>query len=663
MIKMAEMKELVRKLNKLSEEYYVYDKPSKSDKDYDKEYDKLVVLEKETGVILPDSPTQRIGDRVLEGFKKVTHKRRLWSLDKAQNYDTVLKFYNDVMKAWGEYKKINPSAPKPKFVAMKKLDGLTMNVKYDEEGNLDNSATRGTGEVGEDVTEQSKLITNLPKALDYENPVDVHGEVIMTKKAFDEYNAKADVPLKNLRNGASGSIRNLNLAECAKRKLSVLFYNVTDTVESFETLSEMLSFIKEIGLPCVDYDMCDTYEDIIKVIERINEERPSLQYDIDGVVIKVDDLGLQEFMGYTVKYPKYAVAYKFEAQEVTTKIIGVEWNVGRTGRVNPTALLEPVELMGVTVKRATLNNMDDIKKKGVRIGCEGFVRRSNDVIPEILGAVDEIFDPNTMQEIEPPTSCPACGGPLIKEGAFYICENTLGCKPQLSKAIVHYTQREAMNIEGFSIKTAEQFIEKKIMNNIADLYTLEEKKDLILSLDKFGEKKYLNLINSIENSKNCTLPQFLYGLGISNCGNKTSKDLSKHFKTLNNIKTATFEQLLQVQDVGEIGAECISQWFISEKNLALLDKLLNYVNVEDVKETKTVENPFMGKTVVATGTLKGYGRTEIKAKLESLGAKVAGSVSKKTDFVIFGEGAGSKYDKALELGVKTITEAEFEDMI
>lgn len=332
MTKMEEMKQLVKELNKLSEEYYVYDRPSKSDKEYDQAYDKLVLLEKELGVILPDSPTQRVGDRILEGFKKVTHKNRLWSLDKAQNYDEVLKFYNDVMKAWADYKKINPSAPKPRFVAMKKLDGLTMNVKYDEKGELNNSATRGTGEVGEDVTEQSKLITNLPKTLDYNNPVAVHGEVIMTKKAFDEYNAKADVPLKNLRNGASGSIRNLNLAECAKRKLSVLFYNVTDTIETFSTLSEMLEFIKKIGLPCVDYNMCDTYEEIIQIIEMINEERPSLQYDIDGVVIKVDDLGLQEFMGYTVKYPKYAVAYKFEAQETTTKIIDVEWNVGRTGK-------------------------------------------------------------------------------------------------------------------------------------------------------------------------------------------------------------------------------------------------------------------------------------------------------------------------------------------
>lgn len=334
-------------------------------------------------------------------------------------------------------------------------------------------------------------------------------------------------------------------------------------------------------------------------------------------------------------------------------------------RVNPTAILEPVELMGVTVRRATLNNMDDVKKKGVKIGSDVFIRRSNDVIPEILGAVDEVFnaDTNNIKEIVPPTTCPACGGPLVRDGAFYICENTLGCKPQLSKAIVHYTQREAMNIEGFSIKTAEQFIDNDIINDIADLYTLEDKKDLILSLDKFGEKKYLNLISNIEKSKNCQLPQFLYGLGIPNCGNKTSKDLSKHFKTLDNIKKATFEQLLEVTDIGEISAESISQWFISEKNISLLDRLLTYVNVEDLKETETVENPFMGKTVVATGTLSKYSRNEIKSKLEGLGAKVAGSVSKKTDFVLYGEEAGSKLTKAIELGVKTITEAEFEDMI
>lgn len=665
MLKKIEMEKLVRELNELSEAYYVYDNPSVSDKEYDKKYDELIALEKETGIVLPNSPTLRIGDRVLEGFKKVTHKRKLWSLDKANKYSDILKYVTDVLKAWEEYKKINPSAPKPKFVIMEKLDGLTINVQYDENGYLYRSATRGTGEVGEDITEQSKLITNLPKSLEYKNLIAVHGETIMTKKAFDEYNAKAGVPLKNLRNGASGSIRNLNLAECAKRKLSVLFYNITDTVESFATLSEMLNFIKKVGLPCVDYDICYTYEDIIKVVEKIEEKRASLQYDIDGAVIKVDDIGLQEFMGYTNKFPKYAIAYKYEAEEATTKVIGIEWNVGRTGRVNPTLLLEPVELAGVTVKRATANNMDDIRKKRVRIGSTVFVRRSNDVIPEVMGTVEEEFNPETMKEIEPPKTCPACGNPLIRDGAYYICDNTLACKPQLYKSIVHFSQREAMNIEGFSDKTSQQFVDSNIINNVADLYTLvsEEKKSLIIPLEKFGVRKYEKLIKNIEASKNCSLQQLLFGLGIANVGSKTAKDISKHFKTLSNIRNATIEQLLKIDDVGDVVSNCVYEWFRNENNIKLLDYLLTFLKVKEIEDIEVKENTFMWKTVVVTGSLENFSRTSIKEKLESLGSKVSSSVSKKTDFVLYGKEAGSKYDKALELGIKTITETEFEDMI
>lgn len=660
--KLNEMKELVKVLNKYAEEYYVYDTPSVSDAIYDQKYDKLVSLEKETGVIIPGSPTQRVGGRILEGFKKVTHKTRLWSLDKAQTFEELKSFYDNVMKAWNDYKQINPTAPKPKFVVMKKLDGLTLNVKFDEEGNINNSATRGTGEVGENVTEQSKTITNLPHFIEYKKPIAVHGEVIMTKKAFEEYNKNSDIPLKNLRNGASGAIRNLNLDECAKRKLSVMFYNITETVEPFNNLSDMLNFIKQIGLPTVEYSICDKYDDIVTRINEINEERSSLQYDIDGVVIKVDDIGLSEFMGYTVKYPKYAIAFKFEAEEATTILTDVEWSVGRTGRINPTGIVEPIELAGATVRRATLNNMDDIIKKGVRIGSEVIIRRSNDVIPEILGVIEEGTNENT-EEIKAPTVCPACGSELIRDGAFYFCENTLGCKPQLTKSIVHFCQREAMNIEGFSDKTSEQFVDNGIIETVADLYNLEEKKEQIISLEKFGERKYQKLIQSVANSRKCLLHQLLFGLGISNVGLKTAKDISKHFKTLENIKKATVEELLQVSEVGQIIAECVYQWFNSEKNIDLLSALIEHLEIEEVKESVTTENPFLGKNVVVTGTLKNFTRTSIKSKLEELGAKSAGSVSKKTDYVLYGDEAGSKLTKAIDLGVKTITEEEFLDML
>lgn len=662
MKKINEMKDLVKLLNKYSEEYYVYDAPSVLDSIYDQKYDELIALEKETGVIIPGSPTQRIGGRILPGFEKVIHNTKLWSLDKAQTKDELKDYFERVMKAWEEYKKINPSTPKPRFIVMQKLDGLTLNVEYDENGDLDRSASRGSGEIGENVTEQSKTITNLAHSIDYNNHIGVHGEVIMTKKAFEEYNRKANTPLKNLRNGASGAIRNLNLDECAKRKLSIMFYNITDTVENFENLSDMLNFIKELGLPTVEYKTCDTFEEIVSEVENINKERSSLQYDIDGAVVKVDHLGLCEFMGYTVKYPKFAIAFKFEAEETTTKLLDVEWSVGRTGRVNPTAILEPVDLAGVTVKRATLNNMDDILKKGVKIGSEVIIRRSNDVIPEILGVLEYEND-NNITEINAPTTCPACGSKLIRDGAFYFCENTLGCRPQLTKSIVHFSQRDAMNIEGFSDKTAEQFVDKGIINTVADLYNLEPQKDKITTLEKFGERKYEKLIKSVEASKKCSLFQLVYGLGISNVGLKTAKDLSKHFKTLANIKNATIFQLLEVSEVGEIIADSVYQWFNSERNIALLDALLTHLKIEEVKEAITIENPFLGKTVVVTGTLTNYGRTDIKNKLEGLGAKVSGSVSKKTDYVLCGKEAGSKLDKAMELGIKTITEAEFEDML
>ena len=656
------IEELVEELNKYAYEYYVLGNSSVTDKDYDKKYYELVDLEKETGYKLPYSPTQRVGDVILPEFKKYTHKARLWSLDKAQSLEEIKEWHNRNVKFLEEYNRTSEEELPPlKYILTKKFDGLTINLSYDENGVLVTEATRGTGAIGEDVTAQVKTIKSIPLKIDCHDFLEIHGEAIMTTEAFEKYNSEADTPLKNLRNGAAGALRNLNVAETAKRNLSAFFYDVGYKEGApFKTYIEMLNFIKTKGFPMDDYIReCTTLDEIQKEIDYIRDIRFDLNYDIDGLVIAIDDIRTRELLGYTVKFPKWAIAYKFEAQEATTKLLDVEWNVGRSGRVSPTAILDPVELAGVTVKRATLNNMDDIARKGVRLGAEVFVRRSNDVIPEIMGVVPESLE--GTKEIEEPKVCPACGAHLVHEGVHIYCENTLGCKPQMVKTIVHFAGREAMNIAGFSEKTAEQLFEKLDIRDISDLYKLEYEK--LLDLDKFGPKKAQNLLDAIEKSKDCTLEAFLYSLGIPNVGVKTAKDLVKRFESLENLEKATFEELVSVQDVGDIVARSIIEFFKEERTLKVINELLSLGVNPHYEKKEVLESPFMGKIVVVTGTLENYSRTSIKEKLESLGAKVSGSVSKKTDFVIAGEAAGSKYDKAKSLGVTILSEEEFENMI
>lgn len=662
MDKIKRIEELVQELNKYAYEYYVLSNPSVVDKEYDRKYDELVELEKHTNYILNYSPTQRVGDIVLPEFKKYAHKARLWSLDKAQTIEDIREWHNRNIKFINEYNKLaDEPLPEVKYVVTKKFDGLTLNLSFDQNGIMVTAATRGTGEVGEDVTTQAKTIKSIPLKIENDRFFEIHGEAIMTKEAFEKYNSTADVPLKNLRNGAAGALRNLNVKETAKRNLSAFFYDIGYNEGSqFKTYEEMLNFIKEHRFPMDDYiKICKNVEEIQKEIEYIEEIRFDLNYDIDGVVIAINDMRTRELLGYTVKFPKWAIAYKFEAQEATTKLLDVEWNVGRSGRVSPTALLEPVELAGVTVKRATLNNMDDINRKGVKKGANVLVRRSNDVIPEIMGVVEESL--GESEEIIPPETCPACGGHLTQEGVHIFCENTLSCKPQMVKSIVHYGCREAMNIEGFSEKTAEQLFEKLDIKAISDLYKLQYEK--LLTLEKFGPKKAQNLLDAIEKSKNCKLNAFLYALGIPNVGVKTAKDLVKNFKTLDNLKVATFEELVKIPDVGDIVAKCIVEFFKEKRILATIEELLT-LGVSPQYEEQTIEkSPFEGKTMVVTGSLQNYSRSGIKEKLEALGAKVSGSVSKKTDFVIVGEDAGSKLDKAKSLGINILSEEEFEKML
>lgn len=661
MDKKIRVEELVELLNKYAYEYYSLDNPSVSDKEYDSKYDELKALEEETGYVLPYSPTQRVGDVVLQGFNKYTHKARLWSLDKAQSFDEIKEWHNRNVKFVNEMNSRGENLPNLRYVITKKFDGLTINLTYDENGILQTAATRGNGETGEEVTAQVKTIKEIPLKTSSGDLFEVHGEAIMTVEAFDKYNSTSETPLKNLRNGAAGALRNLNVKETARRGLSAFFYDIGyKEGQNFKTYEEMLNFIKERGLPMDDYiRYATTLEEVEKYITEIKDMRFDLNYDIDGVVVAIDDIRTRELLGYTVKFPKWAIAFKFEAQEATTKLLDVEWNVGRSGRVGPTAILEPVELAGVTVKRATLNNMDDIKRKGVMIGADVFIRRSNDVIPEIMGVVESSLE--NAKEIKVPETCPACGSHLVLDGAHYFCENTLSCKPQMVKSIVHFACRDAMNIEGFSEKTAEQLFEKLDIRSIADLYKLDYEK--LLTLDKFGPKKAQNLLDAVERSKTPELYRFIYALGIPNVGVKTAKDLVNKFKSIEGLKSATFDELVSVQDVGDIVAKCVLEFFQEEKVLATIDELLNLGVNPSFEEQVIVESSFNGKTVVVTGTLQNYSRGDIKAKLEALGAKVSGSVSKKTDYVIAGEEAGSKLTKAQDLGITVLSEEEFEKMI
>ncbi len=655
------IEELVEELNRYSYEYYVLDNPTITDKEYDTKYDELKKLEKEENYVLPYSPTLRVGDVVLEGFSKYTHKARLWSMDKAQTIQEIIDWHNRNKKFVEDMRAKGEDLPDLKYVLTKKFDGLTINLTYNEDGILETAATRGTGAIGENVTAQVKTIKSIPLKTNTNDLLEVHGEAVMTTEAFNKYNETAEVPLKNLRNGAAGALRNLNVKETARRNLSAFFYDIGyKEGTGFKSYLEMMEYIKEMGLPMDDYmEICTSVEEIEKQIDYIRDIRFDLNYDIDGLVIAIDDIRTRELLGYTIKFPKWAIAYKFEAQEATTTLLDVEWNVGRSGRVAPTAILEPVELAGVTVKRATLNNMDDIQRKGVKIGAEVFVRRSNDVIPEIMGVVPESLE--GAKEILVPELCPSCGSHLVLDGAHYFCENTLSCKPQMVKSIVHYGSREAMNIAGFSEKTAEQLFEKLNIKSISDLYKIT--KEQLLTLDKFKEKKAQNILDAIEKSKDCELYAFIYALGIPNVGVKTAKDLVNTFKSIDGLKKATFDELVQVPDVGDIVAQCVMEFFREEKVLATINELLSLGVNPKYEELEVVESIFAGKTVVVTGTLENYTRGSIKEKLELLGAKVSGSVSKKTDYVLAGEEAGSKLKKAIDLGVKVISEKEFEEMI
>lgn len=647
------IRELVDKLNEYSKAYYVLDAPKISDKEYDELYDELLRLEEQSGIILPDSPTQRVGGDPLPCFEPHTHIHRLWSLDKVRTREDLID--------WGRrVERIAESQhlPKVKYALEYKFDGLTINLTY-EGGRLITGATRGNGIVGEDITPQIKTIRTVPLTIPFKGKMEVQGECYMKLSVLDEINKTTDEKLKNARNAAAGALRNLDPRITARRRLDCYCYNVGYIEgKKLETQDEMLGFLRENGFTVSDYLVfCDDIETVCDEIDKAEESRPHLDFLIDGMVVKVRDFATREALGATEKFPRWAMAFKFAAEETTTTVRDITWEVGRTGKLTPRASFDPVELAGATIRHATLNNFDDIQRKRVGIGSRVFIRRSNDVIPEILSAVEGDVP---ERQVEKPTMCPACGAHVEHRGVHLYCTNSLSCAPQIAGRLAHYASRDAMDIDTFSEKTAALFVEELKLKSIPDLYDLGPQD--YMGLQGFGERRINNLMAAIERSKDCTLGAFIFAIGIPNVGAKTAKDLARRFGTIEALRSATVEQLTEVPDVGEIVARSIVEFFADPSIATQVDRLLAH-GVKPRPEEVQQDSPISGKTIVVTGTLEKLDRRQAEALIESLGGKAAGSVSKKTDYVLAGESAGSKLTKARELGVRVLNEQEFFELI
>lgn len=640
------MKELVEKLNKYAALYYEQDAPEISDAEYDALYDELRALEESEGYSLKNSPTHRVGGAPQKKFAQSKHLLRLYSLDKCKTREELADWYDRVIKAAGK---------EPELTAEYKFDGLTLNILY-ENGALVKAATRGDGTVGEEVTAQVKTISGVPRNISYKGRIEIQGEGIMRLSALEEYNRRSSEPLKNARNGAAGAIRNLDPAVTADRNLSFMAYNIGFSDRHFASQSEMHAFLAEEGFETEsDFTVLKGVDEAFAFAEKVDGLRHSLDFLIDGVVFKVNDTALRDEIGYTEKFPKWAIAYKFKADEMTTVLRDVVWQVSRSAKLNPLAVLDPVDIGGVTVKRATLNNYGDILKKKVRIGDRVFIRRSNDVIPEITGVAEEV---EGAKEVEKPTVCPACGAPVREEGAFIYCTGE-HCAPQIVAALDHFASKDAMDIDGFSEKTAEQFYNELHLTSPVQLMQL--KKEDIAGLDRFGDKKAENLVSAVAAAKDTTMDRLLFALGIDGIGKKTAKDLSAKFGTFEALAQANKDSLLAVDGIGGILADNILAWFADEGNKKLLSDL--YASGVSVREAEKKSGVFDGMRIVLTGSLPTYKRGEATALIENNGGEVASSVSKTVDMVLAGEDAGSKLDKAKKLGIKIIDENEFVAML
>ena len=649
------MQEMVNLLNKWAHEYYVLDNPTVPDTQYDALYDQLVLLEKQTGVVLPDSPTRRVGGEPLKNFVQHAHLKRLYSLDKVQSFGEL--------REWVE--KVQKTVPEVEFTVELKYDGLTINVTY-RDGKFVGASTRGNGVVGEDVTEQVKTIRSVPLTIPFAGVCELQGEGIMRLSVLNKYNAKhAGDPLKNARNAAAGAIRNLNPKTTAERNLDVVFYsNGYEEGLNATNQTELVEFLRGCGmLTNYVFKTAKTFEEIKAVIEEIGSKRDSFDFLIDGVVIKVNDFATREELGYTDKFPRWAVAYKFDAEQVTTELLDVEWQVGRTGKLTPIGKLAAVELCGATIQRATLNNFGDITRKRLKKQALVFVRRSNDVIPEVLGAAE-----SGGVDIAKPQICPACGSALHEVGANLYCPNAEHCRPQIVARIAHYCSKNACDIDGISDKTVELLVDKLGVKSVADLYGLTESQlsEIFITDVKKKQsgisKRAQNVVAAIEKSKEVGLAQFIFALGLDNVGTVTAKDLAARFGSVENLSKATVEQLTEISGVGDVVADGIVQFFAEEQNLDIISRLKG-IGIDPEFTQKKAEGAFAGKKVVLTGSLTNFTRGQASKLIEEQGGEIASSVSKSVNLVVVGADAGSKLEKARALGIEIIDEARFVELL
>ena len=654
------VKERIDELRKLLEqynyEYYVLDNPSVNDAEYDRLMQELVMLENEHPEYQsPLSPSQRVGGLVQDEFAKVTHKRMMLSLANAFNEDDLRDFDKKVRETTG--------LDKVTYMAEMKIDGLGMSLVY--RGNLQYAATRGDGVAGEDVTANILTIKSIPSHINLNEDFEIRGEVFMPKKSLERLNKekaeKGEQLFANARNAAAGSIRQLDSSIAASRGLDAFWYYFVNASDfGIRYHSEALKKADELGFKTnPERRLCNGIDEVLKYIDEYTLKRPTLGYDIDGIVIKVDDMALYDKLGYTAKTPRWAIAYKFPPEEVITKLEDIIFTVGRTGKITPNAVLSPVRVSGSVVQRATLHNEDFIKEKDLKIGDYVIIRKAGDVIPEVVGPV---VNKRTGLEIpfEMINNCPVCGLPLIRKDAMHFCVNP-HCDARKIEGIIHFASRDAMDIEGLGERVAEQFFNQGFFRSINEIYRLYEHREEIIALDGWQSKSVDNLINAIEKSKENSLEKVLFGLGIKEVGAKMAKTLARKYQNIDNLINASEEELLEIPDVGPIVASSIRNYFSDERNMELINALKNeHLNFEYKGSTATAANSyFSGKTVVLTGTLSKYGRKEATEILENLGAKVTGSVSKATDVVIAGVEAGSKLDKAHALGITVLDEEEF----
>lgn len=648
--------ELVDILNKANYEYHVLDNPTTlTDEEYDNYLRELYEIEDANpSFVRADSPTHKIGGLILDKFEKITHKIPMMSLADVFNEDEIVDFDNRLKKM-----DINPS-----YVCELKIDGLSVSLHY-EKGILISAATRGDGIVGEDITHNVKTIKQVPLKLNKEIDIEVRGEIYMSRKTLSELNKerekKKEPLLKNCRNAAAGSIRQLDSKIAAQRNLEVWIYHLPNPEDyGIKTHDEALSFMKSLGFRVnPNNKLVNSISEVLDFIEEKSKIRETLEYDIDGVVIKLNDIKSQKIAGYTARYPKWACAYKFPALEVSTKLKDIIFTVGRTGQVTPNAILDPVMVMGSLISKTTLHNEDYVLTKDLKINDTVVIKKAGDVIPEVVCAKKE-FRNGTEIPFKMIDKCPICGSKLIKKDAIYYCTNDL-CDKKNIENLIHFASRDAMYLEGFGDNIIEDFYNMGYLKNVVDFYDLYKYKDELRVLEGFGNKSINNLMSAIENSKNNSLEKLLFGLGIRHVGAKTAKILAKYYGNIDNLMSATVEDLLEVNDIGDIIAKSVVEYFSKNKNII---EELKKRNVNMTCNLKTnIDEDFNMRSFVLTGTLSNITRNEAKEKIESLGGSVNGSVSKKTDVVIVGENPGSKYDDAIKLKIEIWNEEEFMNRI